>query len=83
MDVVPMFLKTLLASAAMIVVGWWVGTLFHIGPHRFSLKIVLPQFLAICAVSCIVFAIIAKILRIEEFDEIVGMALKRLKLSRH
>lgn len=80
--IVPMFLKTLFASAAMGAVGWWVGTQFHLSADNFAFQTVLAAFIAICASSCAVFALLAKILRIEEFDEMLDMVLRRFSLKK-
>jgi putative peptidoglycan lipid II flippase len=82
MSVGPMFLKTLAASAAMGGVGWWVGRQFHLGPDNFGFQTVVAAFFAICASSGIVFALLAKLLRIEEFDEMLGMVLKKFGRGR-
>jgi putative peptidoglycan lipid II flippase len=78
-SVVPMFLKTLFASVVMGVAGWFVVRYFNIGPDRFGLKLIFIAFAAVTAVSGIVFAAICKILKIEEFDEMLGMVIKKFK----
>ena len=78
-SVLPMFLKTLFASAVMGAAGWFVLQQFNIGPDRFGFKLSLEAFAAVCAVSGIVFAALAKILKIEEFDEMLGMVIRKFK----
>ncbi len=78
-SVAPMFIKTLLASALMGAAGWLTVRYFNIGPGRFGFTLSVTAFAAVCAVSGIVFAALAKLLRIEEFDEMLGMVLRKFR----
>jgi putative peptidoglycan lipid II flippase len=80
--IISMFFKTLAASAAMGAAAWWAGSLFHIGPDNWGFKAVLMSFIAMVAASAVVFTAAAKLLRIEEFDEIAAMLLGRLGIKK-
>ncbi len=78
-DIAPMFLKTLLAAAVMGAAGWLVVRHFNVGPGNFGFRHALTAFGAVVAVSGVVFAALAKLLKIEEFDEMLGMVLRKIK----
>jgi putative peptidoglycan lipid II flippase len=79
LKITPMFLKTFFAAAVMAAVGWWVGSLFNLGPDRFGFKIVLEAFVAIAVSSCGIFILLVKLMRVEEFDELLDIVLRRFK----
>jgi len=74
-----MFARTFIAAAAMGAAGWAVGHSFNLNENRFGLLLAIEAFFAISAISLLVFAAFAKLLKIKEFDEIVDMFLKRLR----
>ncbi|HOX29511.1 MAG TPA: hypothetical protein PLQ76_10200, partial [bacterium] len=55
------------------------GSLFRIGPDRFSLQLVFASLAAMTAAGGVVFVALVKIMKVEEFDEIVGMVIRRFK----
>jgi len=70
-------MKTLFASATMCAAGWYVQRFFHLGPARFGFKLVLADFLVTATVACLIFTALAKLMRIEEFDDMLQMAVRR------
>jgi len=77
--ILSMFARTLVAAAAMGATGWAVGHACHLNPHRFGFMVAVEGFFAISRSSLLVFAALAKLFRIKEFDEIVDMILKRFR----
>ncbi len=78
-EMTTMFFKTAVASIALGFTSWWVGSLFRIGPDRFSLQLVFASLAAMTAAGGVVFVALVKIMKVEEFDEIVGMVIRRFK----
>lgn len=82
--VLTMFAKTLTAAAVATAAGWAVGKIspFHLSQNNFSLSAALISFIAVGSATGLAFAAASKLLKIEEFDELLAQVAGRLRLKK-
>lgn len=78
----PMIMKMVPATLVMFAVGAAANKMFHLGPNNFSHSTALAAFVVVSGASCLAFAAMCKILKIEEFDAVLSFALRKFMKKR-